>query len=199
MFNMTLISSFTTQDGNLPVLNPRTKRGRKLAAKREMAGKVREDALVAMEHFKNMLELKWSSGIDMELSELRQFCRAVDTGGKLPNSGYNNNLPNGPDSHSDSSNESIGDGGFYSDLEEEHLQVPDLDAALFPPYPPNVIFHSRLPSRYLVNFIDHPTIPMDDVRASLPPLKTVVPLPSAKATLKHSLNTGLVGRVESRF
>ena len=34
---------------------------------------------------------------------------------------------------------------------------------------------------------------MDDVRASLPPLKTVVPLPLAKATLKHSLNTGLVG------
>ena len=70
MFNMTLISSFTTQDRNLPVLNPTTKRGRKLAAKREMAGKVRENALVAMEHFKNMLELKWSSGIDMELSEL---------------------------------------------------------------------------------------------------------------------------------
>ena len=44
-----------------------------------------------------------------------------------------------------------------------------------------------------MNFIDHPTILMDDVRASLPPLKTVVPLSSAKATLKHSLNTGLVG------
>ena len=115
MFNMTLISSFTTQDGNLPVLNPMTKRGRKLAAKREMAGKVREDALVAMEHFKNMPELKWSSGVDMELSELRQFRRAVDTGGKPPNSGYNNNLPNGPNSHSDSSDESIGDGEFYSD------------------------------------------------------------------------------------
>ena len=60
----------TTQYGNLPVLNPRTKRGRKLAAKHEMAGKVREDALVVMEHFKNMPELKWSSGVDMELSEL---------------------------------------------------------------------------------------------------------------------------------
>lgn len=178
--------NISSQTSNLPTLNLRTNSGKRRAANRLHADNVREEALAALQRFQNSPDIKWTWGVDMDSSEFDQFRRAVDRGGLPPNSGYNNDLPNGPNSFSDSSTDSIGDVGFFSDLEENHQVVPDLDPAFFPPYPSNVDMTSRLPGRYLANFIDHPTIPMDNIQPSPPAPQKLVPLPKADTTLKPS-------------
>lgn len=166
----------STHHPDLPSLNLRSNKGKKLARRRDLAETVRQVAVGEVQRLQNGPGLKWTWGIDMQVSDLGNLHRSVDTGKNLPHSDYDTSLPHGSDTRSESEDPKLynGDEEYFTDLGGDILSVPDLHPSNFPRYPGR---HNKKPSRYLQSFTDHPMEPMDKVHALPPAPPYVVPPP----------------------
>jgi hypothetical protein len=120
----------STENIALPDLALRSKKGKRVAGRRDLAERTRQEAIAGVKRMSNMASLKWTWGADLDPMELRSLRRAADTGHQLPHSGYDMSLTHGPTSRSDSpvlSAAEIDDTGYFSDVGEDIQPVPDLD------------------------------------------------------------------------
>ena len=124
---------FGSDDETLPT--SRTKRGRKVAARRDIVKSVRHRAIADIKQLQNQPSLKWTWGVDMAKGELANLKRAADGGNKLPHSGYDSSLSWGRDSRSNSIPPSpIHSDGYFSDLGDDVRPVEDMDERLCLPF-----------------------------------------------------------------
>ena len=153
----------TTDNLPLPDIASRTKKGKRVAGRREVAESVRQDAIADVKRMSNMAPLKWTWGADMDPKELHNLRRSADDGNQLPHSGYDTSLMGGSASRSESpllTAADIDDNGYFSDIGEDIQPVPELDFEISPP----LDFRSTLkPIRILSTLHDYPDRDMDVV------------------------------------
>ncbi|KAF8799525.1 hypothetical protein BYT27DRAFT_7263827 [Phlegmacium glaucopus] len=146
-----------------PTPVPRTRKGKKIAGCREIAETVRQGAMAEVERIQNMPALKWTWGVDMDVSELENLKRSADASHIPPHSGYDTSLPDRSESRSMSavSFQAIDELGYFSDLGHDVQPVPEFDVHLHVPYPDVHPPHKQI--QHLVTLYDDPCHDMDAV------------------------------------
>ncbi|KAF8804325.1 hypothetical protein BYT27DRAFT_7259309, partial [Phlegmacium glaucopus] len=146
-----------------PTPVPRTRKGKKIAGCREIAETVQQGAMAEVERIQNMPALKWTWGVDMDVSELENLKCSADAGHIPPHSRYDTSLPDRSESRSMSpvSFQAIDEPGYFSDLGHDVQPVPEFDVHLHVPYPDVHPPHKQI--RHLVTLCDDPCHDMDAV------------------------------------
>lgn len=165
----------STNPSDLPTLNLRSNKGKKQARRRDLAETVRRVAVAEVNRLQNIPRLKWTWGINMELSELGNLHRSADNGCKIPHSDYDSSLPGGSDTRSESEILKIvsEDEEYCTDLGDDIQSVPDLHPHHFPHYPQRL---NKKRSQYLKSLYDDPVQQKDEV-LPLPEVPSYVVLP----------------------
>jgi hypothetical protein len=185
---------FTDDTLELPKINTRSTKGKKISTRRRLAADVRLGAIADVERLQNSPSLKWTWGVDMDVSELVNLQQSAEPGRRLPHTGYATSLPEGNQTrtYSSWSTDQGNQEEYFSDVGENVSAVPELHADNVPAYP-QCCFNG-IPSRYLVNFIDDPLIPMDAVRPTTGRFQQapspLLPIPAVRSHHSHHNDDG---------
>jgi hypothetical protein len=160
-------SPYLVEKESLPhIPSKNTKKGKKITGRRAVAADVRRDAIAEVKRLGNMPSLKWTWGADMDEFDLPAFHRSVDTGNKLPHSGYDTSLADGTVTRTASTLthnlRDMEESGYFSEVDEDvRRPVPDLDGKDIPSCLYTRI--RRKPSRYLLRDSDESKVAMDGI------------------------------------
>lgn len=79
---------FSEDISDLPKINTRSKKGKKIAACRLHATEVRQGAIGNVEKLQNVPSLKWTWGVNMDESELMNLQQSAEPQQRCPHTGY---------------------------------------------------------------------------------------------------------------